>query len=158
VFKTILLLVDPQRAHVCAAALAAELARPGRARVVCLRVATLSFLGRRIVYRVEPDVAVAEAEGMAEALRHADVRAVPLVIKSMAPLADAVAGAAADIGADLIILGSPPSPLRAPLFHGRVRRLTRLALCPVIVAQSCWVGNRASARWLPWPRELRQGV
>jgi nucleotide-binding universal stress UspA family protein len=159
--KVILLVIDPATSQAAAGVLATNLARQKRARVVALRVVPLDFLGRGVGVRprVDPDRAAQQVSSAVESLRQCGVPASGMVRTSVGGAAGEIAATAAQVHASLIVIGCPTSLLRGiGLGVLRARKLSRVAFCPVVIAESCWVGNRnAFGGWM-WPRRLRHGA
>jgi nucleotide-binding universal stress UspA family protein len=159
--KTILLVVDPSSSQAPAALLARDMASDEGDRVVALRTIPLEFLGHRggLIPRVDPHAASLELDSAVDSLLQCGVRAEGMIRTTMSNVAGEIASVAAEVHADMIVMGSAPSLSKA-IGIGAVRswRVSRAAPCPVVVAQSCWVGKRQATKGLAWPRDLRQGV
>jgi len=158
--KVILLVADPATSQAAAGVLAMNLARQKRARVVALRVVPLDLLGRGVGVRPRVDLekAAQQVSGVVESLRQCGVPASGMLCTSIGSVAGEIAATAAEVHAGLIVIGCSTSLLRGiGLGVLRARKLSRVALCPVVIAESCWVGNRnAFGSWM-WPRQLRHG-
>jgi nucleotide-binding universal stress UspA family protein len=158
--NVILLVVDPATAVTAAGVLVMNLARQRRTRVVALRVLPLAFLGHGagLGARVDPEKAAVDVGGVVDWLTGCGVRATGMLRTSLSGVSKEIAATAAEIHADLIVTGSSTSLLRGiGLGMVRPRRLSRMAPCPVVVAQSRWVGSRGSFGSWVWPHQLRHG-
>jgi nucleotide-binding universal stress UspA family protein len=159
--EVVLLIVDPASSQSSAGLLAVDLAREKNAHVVALRTIPLEFLGHRggLVPRLDPDQAALDLAVQVDALNQCGVPATGMIRLTMSSISREIASAAAEVDADLIVMGSGSS-LRNAVGLGAFRpwSVSRRAPCPVVVAQACWVGHRRVAEGWSWPRNLRQGA